>query len=75
MRMKVNLEGQDTFSRAKGVSRRFIIEVPELAIELLGWKVGDGLHVDLPITGSGLVVYKDSDPIKLMGGVKEVING
>lgn len=58
-----------------GFGKDGVIVLTRATLETLGWKQGDELIVDVPVTGPGLIVYKESDPIVLMGGVKEVIHG
>lgn len=52
------------------------IYLSDYVLDLLGWAHGDGLSLDIPLTGGGgLRITKESDPISVMGGVREVVNG
>lgn len=49
--------------------------LPQNVLDVMGWKIGDNVYVDVNGTGSSLVVTRREDYVPVMGGVKEVISG
>lgn len=66
--MKINLIPQ--------TNGDMLLYIPPHIIEHLGWKTGDTLSLDIPLTGGGLRITRASDSLpKTLGGVKERSNG
>ncbi len=51
------------------------VGIPNGVMEALGWTNGEEVDIDIPMTGAHITISREKDPVKFMGGVREVIHG
>lgn len=55
--------------------RNGYLEIPSAVLDAMKWKADDIVEIDVNTSGSALVIFRGEDPITVMGGVNEVVNG